>query len=276
MEYFPEEHRSTLRREHHHDQHDLRRPLPRRLQHVSVRDKSDQYAEEMRRYNYVTPTSYLELITMIKVVLSKRQNLLTEKRSRLTVGLDKLNSTKQIVSSLKQQLAEQQPVLEATAIQVKEQQVQIAADQEEAKVVKAEAEASAAAANAKAAECSEIKDSAEAGLAEALPALDAAVKCLSKLDKSQIVEVKALKKPPGGVRLTLKAICIMFQVCQGCVATLLWVRAQLYHLCPLQCLTEVASIPKHCRSSLSRSRIQTTRRRRSTISGALLRSFLTT
>ncbi|KAL3902240.1 MAG: hypothetical protein SGPRY_012154, partial [Prymnesium sp.] len=39
-----------------------------------------------------------------------------------------------------------------------------------------------------------------AGLAEALPALDAAVKCLSKLDKSQIVEVKALKKPPAGIK----------------------------------------------------------------------------
>ncbi|KAL3902239.1 MAG: hypothetical protein SGPRY_012153 [Prymnesium sp.] len=87
--------------------------------HVSVRKKSTQYAEEMRRYNYVTPTSYLELINMIKMVLGKRQSSLTEKRSRLTVGLDKLKSTKEIVSTLKQQLAEQQPVLEATAIQVR-------------------------------------------------------------------------------------------------------------------------------------------------------------
>ena len=36
--------------------------------HVTVRDKSTQYAEEMRRYNYVTPTSYLELISTIKQV----------------------------------------------------------------------------------------------------------------------------------------------------------------------------------------------------------------
>ena len=47
-----------------------------------------------------------------------------------------------------------------------------------------------ASANIIAGECKEIKESAEAGLAKALPALDAAVKCLSKLDKSQIVEVK--------------------------------------------------------------------------------------
>ena len=180
--------------------------------HYSVREKSTQYAEEMRRYNYVTPTSYLELINMIKMVLQQRQSTLTEKRNRLTVGLDKLNSTKTIVASLKTQLAEQQPVLAATTIQVKEQQVQIAQDKEEATIVKAEAETASAAANKKAGECKVIKDSAESDLAEALPALEEAVQCLKDLKKEQIVEVKALKKPPAGVRLTLKAICIMFQI----------------------------------------------------------------
>ena len=34
--------------------------------HASVRVKSHKYREEMRRHNYVTPTSYLELISMIR------------------------------------------------------------------------------------------------------------------------------------------------------------------------------------------------------------------
>jgi dynein heavy chain len=182
------------------------------LMHGSVREKSVQYLEEMRRHNYVTSTSYLELINMIKMVMKLRQATLSEKRQRLVVGLDKLNSTKEIVATLKTQLAEQQPILEATTKQVEEQQVQIAKDKEDATVVKASAEKASAAANIKAAECKEIKESAENDLAEAIPALDAAVKCLSKLDKAQIVEVKALKKPPAGVRLTLKAICIMFEI----------------------------------------------------------------
>ena len=106
--------------------------------------------------------------------------------ARLENGLDKLNSTKQIVDSLKKKLADDQPVLEATSKQVAEQQIQIAKDKEDAQVVKEEAETAAASANVKAAECTAIKEDAEAGLAEALPALDAAVKCLAKLDKSQI------------------------------------------------------------------------------------------
>jgi len=116
------------------------------------------------------------------------------------------------VATLQQQLAEQQPVLEQTTIEVQAQQVQIAKDKEEATVIQIEAGEATASANIIAGECKEIKESAEAGLAKALPALDAAVKCLAKLDKSQIVEVKALKKPPGGVKLTLKAVAIMFGV----------------------------------------------------------------
>ncbi len=180
--------------------------------HNSVRDKSVAFLEEMRRHNYVTSTSYLELINVIKLVVVLRADMLNMKLKGLTVGLDKLKSTKEIIANLKAKLAANQPVLERTKIEVGEQQVQIAKDKEDATVVKAEAEVSSAAANKKSAECAEIKASAEAGLAEALPALDAAVKCLAKLDKSQIVEVKALKKPPAGVRLTLKAVAIMFEI----------------------------------------------------------------
>ena len=76
--------------------------------HKTVSVKSAQYLDEMRRHNYVTPTSYLELINMIKMVLEMRQKAVSEKRKRLMNGLDKLNTTKSEVATLQQQLAEQQ------------------------------------------------------------------------------------------------------------------------------------------------------------------------
>ena len=39
-----------------------------------------------------------------------------------------------------------------------------------------------------------------------------AVQCLKILKKSDLDEIKALKKPPGGVKLAMEACCIMFQV----------------------------------------------------------------
>ena len=64
----------------------------------------------------------------------------------------------------------------------------------------------------KAAETKAIADDAQRDLDEALPALDEAVKCLKELKKADIDEVKALGKPPYGVKLTMEAVCIMFGV----------------------------------------------------------------
>ena len=79
----------------------------------------------------------------------------------------------------------------------------------------AEQEASAL---AKAEECSAIKNDAQRDLDEALPALEQAVQCLKKLKMSHLQEVKALANPPAGVKLTMEAVCIMFEVSCTCMA----------------------------------------------------------
>jgi dynein heavy chain len=61
--------------------------------HQSVERRSKRYYEELRRYNYVTPTSYLELLgTFIRLLGEKRAEI-NEGRRRLEVGLQKLLST---------------------------------------------------------------------------------------------------------------------------------------------------------------------------------------
>lgn len=53
-------------------------------------------------------------------------------------------------------------------------------------------------------------DDAQRELDAALPALDAAVASLKNLSKNDIVEVKSLQNPPDGVKIVMKAACIMF------------------------------------------------------------------
>jgi dynein heavy chain, axonemal len=50
-----------------------------------------------------------------------------------------------------------------------------------------------------------IADDAQRDLDEAIPALDAAVKCLQSLKLSHLQEVKALGDPPAGVKLVRKS-----------------------------------------------------------------------
>ena len=180
--------------------------------HKSVEKASEHYAEALRRYNYVTPTSYLELLSTFKRVLAEKRDELATGKRRLSVGLDKLDSTEKDVAVMKVELTELQPVLEKTAIDVEELMKKIEVDKASAAETKAVVEVEEAAASAKAAECKEIKDSAEAGLAEALPALAAAVECLKNLKQSDISEVAKYSKPPDLVVLVLKGLCIMFSV----------------------------------------------------------------
>merc|ERR1711871_1880290 len=70
----------------------------------------------------------------------------------------------------------------------------------------------AAAAQGDADICNAQKASVEADLAEALPALNEAIKALDTLKPGDINEVKALGKPPAGVKLVCESVCIMLGI----------------------------------------------------------------
>ena len=89
---------------------------------------------------------------------------------------------------------------------------EIATDKTSAAVKKIKVEVEESSANEKAAAAKSIKDDAERELGEATPALEEAVKCLNDLKKADIDEVKSLKTPPGGVILTIKVCCLMFEI----------------------------------------------------------------
>lgn len=57
---------------------------------TSVRDMSQRYFSRLRRHNYVTPTSYLELILTFKTLLNAKRNEVDTARNRYIVGLQKL------------------------------------------------------------------------------------------------------------------------------------------------------------------------------------------
>ena len=180
--------------------------------HKSVEEVSIEYMDVLKRKNYVTPTSYLELLSTYEKLLAEKREEVGGLCQRLSVGLDKLITTGQEVAVMQEELVALQPVLEKTQKEVADMMVVIKSDTEEANEVKAVVAADEAAAETKAAECKTIADDAQADLDEALPALDKALKSLELLSKNDIVEVKGLQKPPDGVRLVISAVCVMFEV----------------------------------------------------------------
>ena len=86
------------------------------------------FYQSLRRRNYVTPTSYLELIMTFKKLLDiKRQEIMTLKQ-RYVTGLEKLDFASSQVSVMQQELSDLQPELIKTSAETEKLMVKIEQD----------------------------------------------------------------------------------------------------------------------------------------------------
>jgi dynein heavy chain, axonemal len=69
-------------------------------EHLSVTHASKEYFDTQRRYNYVTPKSYLELIGFYKFLLDQKRSEVQRQIDRLDVGLSTLRKTAADVAEL--------------------------------------------------------------------------------------------------------------------------------------------------------------------------------
>ena len=68
--------------------------------HLSVIGASDKMLNELKRYNYVTPTNYLELVKGYRVLLAEKSTELGNAANKLANGLAKLEDAKASVRAL--------------------------------------------------------------------------------------------------------------------------------------------------------------------------------
>lgn len=101
------------------------------------------------------------------------------------------------------------PELEAAAVATATMIETIQKETAEAELTKAIAEKQEKEATLLKIQNEEIKNEAEADLSQVKPMLEAAEASLKALNKSDITEVKAMKRPPPGVVLVIEAMCIV-------------------------------------------------------------------
>uniref|UniRef100_A0A674GZT8 Dynein axonemal heavy chain 3 n=1 Tax=Taeniopygia guttata TaxID=59729 RepID=A0A674GZT8_TAEGU len=175
----------------------------------SARELSVGYYATLRRHNYVTPTSYVELILTFKTLLNRKREEVDMMRTRYLVGLEKLEFASSQVADMQKELTDLQPELIKTSAETDKMMVKIEKETVEVDAKKAIVSADEKEANDAAAVAQGIKDECEADLAEALPALEAAEAALNTLNPSDITLVKSMQNPPAPVKLVMESICIM-------------------------------------------------------------------
>ncbi|XP_053545345.1 dynein axonemal heavy chain 12 [Bombina bombina] len=177
--------------------------------HTSAIALSDKFLKDLGRHNYVTPTSYLELIAAFRQLLSQKRDTVMKAKKRYTNGLDKLAFAESQVGEMKKELVELQPKLEEAKVEnaaiMKVLEKDSATVEAKSKTVRIDEEI----ATQKAEEAQSLKNECESDLAEAIPALEAALSALDTLKPADVTIVKSMKNPPSGVKLVMSAVCVM-------------------------------------------------------------------
>ena len=144
---------------------------------------SNKYLQELRRYNYVTPMSFIELLNLFKNLLQQRTVEIDNEINRYGNGLIVLAESEETaqkmgayIKELEPQLKAQQEKTNKQLISLNELKIQLEKDEEigkqkeaEAQVVKAEAEEQNKIANEKASIMEAKKKDAESKLNEIKP-----------------------------------------------------------------------------------------------------------
>ncbi|KAI8904300.1 dynein heavy chain and region D6 of dynein motor-domain-containing protein [Gorgonomyces haynaldii] len=177
--------------------------------HTSVIETSLKMIEEIKRYNYVTPINYLELVKGYKELLKEKRKEIGDLAHKLKNGLSKLDDTRVSVEKIsvdlevaKKQVALFQKQCEDYLVVIVQQKRE--AD-DQAKSVAAKAEKL----GVEEEEVRAVADAAQADLDQALPALNVATKALEAINKKDLNEIRSYGKPPPLVEKVMEAVMIL-------------------------------------------------------------------
>jgi dynein heavy chain len=177
--------------------------------HMAVNDASGAYFNEDRRYNYTTPKSYLELISLYKSMLEQKRLDLKHAKERLENGVDKIAQASAQVADLQANLKEEQVIVEekkantdALIVSIGQEKAIVDEAVEAGSADEAECAAIAEEVSAFQAECEEDLKAAE-------PIIQAAEAALNSLDKKSLGELKSFGSPAAEVVQVASACMVL-------------------------------------------------------------------
>lgn len=179
------------------------------LMHDTTSQRSLQMQEQIHRYNYVTPSSYLDLVRGYRNMLTQKRDVIVSRRDKLSNGMSKLEETKLTVGQMTEELK-----IQDAKLQEKTAEVELATDSIHVRQRIAEEQQSLVASEKIKIEQTKraaLADQAEASadLERAMPGLLEAQAALDSLRKEDINEMKSYKTPAPMIRKVMEAV----QVC---------------------------------------------------------------
>eukprot|EP00736_Rhodelphis_marinus_P009344 Rmarinus@m.3249 len=179
------------------------------LVHQTVMQMSIDFEEKLRRYNYVTPKFYLDIIQNYTKLLKSQRTKIGDMSSRLEGGLQKLIQAGEEVEVMKVSLTDAKKVVDIKTKEVDELLKVISENKETAEAKQLVATNKEQQLTVQSEEIAKNKEEAQAVLAEAVPALAAAAEALQNLEKKDITELRSFAKPHPLVQGVCECVMIL-------------------------------------------------------------------
>jgi dynein heavy chain len=176
--------------------------------HKRVEKMSVTFSQELRRFIYLTPTSYLELLNIYQTLLKEKRKETNKKIERLVNGLKVLDSAGESVKNMQEIIKDTKPKLlirsEKNAILVKD----LIEKKSKAEVEQAMANEKSIAATKKDTECTELLNKAQTELDRVQPLIDKALAAVKAIEKNDLDQIKNFKVLNPSVEPVMEALLI--------------------------------------------------------------------
>ena len=177
--------------------------------HEDSKELSKKYQEELRKFYYVTPTSYLELLQIFQGILKKRTASTSEDIQRYEIGVEKLRNSKIEVQKMKQAILEMEPKLKQATIETEKLIVEVQSEQKEVDAQKDICQREEAECNRNKEEANALKVYCQSELKKVEPILEEATKSLSKVNRTHVDFIKKIQKVRPPIEKLFQSLCIL-------------------------------------------------------------------
>lgn len=165
----------------------------------------------MRRFYYVTPTSYLILIKTFTSLLGTKRNYILSQIKKFERGLEQLAKAQEAVGELQIKLSELIPILEVKAAEsaIMQKDIEVKKKTVDKEKEDCAVEESAAKKEKEAAEI--IRKDCDEALATVMPIYQQAMSAVNSLSSSDVTELRGFKDATPSVLIVARSLVLMFQ-----------------------------------------------------------------
>jgi dynein heavy chain len=176
--------------------------------HKKVETESKEFSNQMKRYIYLTPTSYLELLNLYQKILNQKRKEIFNQINRFENGLKVLKEAGIEVNIMSNKIAEKKPILEINKQKTKELVEVLKVEKAKADEDEREAIIKTESASKFEADCKIILDEANFQLELVRPLIKEAVESVNKVKKNDLEVIKGFKTMSKSVELLLEGLLI--------------------------------------------------------------------